>query len=56
MTGHLSQTALSADISGRTQRYTCAAEPQIRAAAAKLNGFVLIVTQAANPQQLTSET
>jgi hypothetical protein len=33
-------------------RYTCAAEPGIRAAAAKLNGFVLIVTHAADPYQL----
>ena len=49
VTGHLSQTALSADITGRTERYTCAVEPEIRAAAAKLNGFVVIVTQAADP-------
>jgi hypothetical protein len=36
VTGHLSQTALSADITGRTEHYTCAAEPEKRAAAAKL--------------------
>lgn len=56
VTGHLSRTALSADITGRTERYTCAAEPAIRAAAAKLNGFVLIVTHAADPYQLTPDT
>jgi hypothetical protein len=55
VTSHLSQTALSADITGRTERYTCAAEPEIRATAAKLNGFVLIVTQAADPHQLTPD-
>jgi hypothetical protein len=56
VTGHLTQTALSADIAGRTERYTCAAEPTIRAAAAKLNGFVLIVSHAADPCQLTPDT
>ena len=56
MTGHLSQTALSADITGRAESYTCEAEPEIRAAAAKLNGFVLIVTHAADPYQLTPDT
>lgn len=56
VTGHLSRTALSAGITGRTERYTCAAEPAIRAAAAKLNGFVLIVTHAADPYQLTPDT
>jgi hypothetical protein len=56
VTGHLSQTALSADITGRAERYTCVAEPAIRAAAAKLNGFVLIVTQAADPHQFTPDT
>jgi hypothetical protein len=55
VTGHLSQTALSADIAGRTERYSCAAEPDICAAAAKLNGFVVIVTQAAEPHQLTPD-
>ena len=40
---------------GATERYTCAAEPEIRAAAAKLNGFVLIVTHAADPYQLTPD-
>jgi hypothetical protein len=55
VTGHLSQTALSADITGRTDRYTCTAEPSIRAAAAKLNGFVLIVTHAADPYQMTPD-
>lgn len=49
VTGHLSRTALSADITGRTEQYTCAAEPTIRAAAAKLHGFVLIVTHAVDP-------
>lgn len=53
VTGQLSQTALSAGITGLTERYTCAAEPEIRAAAAKLGGFVLIVTHAADPHQLT---
>ena len=53
VSGHMSRTALSVDITGRTERYTCAAEPTIRAAAAKLNGFVLIVTHAADPYQLT---
>lgn len=53
MTGHLSQTALSAGITGRAERYTCAAEPTIRAVADKLNGFVLIVTHTAGPRQLT---
>lgn len=56
MTGHLSQTALSAGITGRTERYTCVAEPEIRAAATKLHGFVLIVTQAVDPHQLTPDT
>jgi hypothetical protein len=55
ITGHLSQTALSADITGRAERYTCAAEPAIRAAAAKLSGFVLIVTHATDPYQLTPD-
>lgn len=55
VTGHLSQTALSADVTGRTERYTCTAEPEIRVAAAKLNGFVLIVTHAADPYQLTPD-
>jgi hypothetical protein len=53
VTGHLSQTAFSVDITGRMERYTCAAEPGIRAAAAKLHGFVLIVAHAADPHQLT---
>jgi hypothetical protein len=55
--GHLSQTALSADVNGRTERYTCTAEPEIRVAVAKLNGFVLmlIVTHAADPYQLTPD-
>jgi hypothetical protein len=56
MTGHLSRTGLSADVTGRTERYTCAAELAIPAAAAKLNGFVLIVTHAADPYQLTPDT
>ena len=57
MTGHLSRTALSADITGWAERFICAAEPAIRAAAAKLNGFVLIVTHAADPCcQLTPDT
>ena len=30
VTGHLSRTALSAEITGRTERYTCAAEPTMR--------------------------
>lgn len=55
VTGYLSQTAFSAGITGRMERYTCAAEPEIRAAAAKLNGFVVIVTQAADPHQLTPD-
>jgi hypothetical protein len=55
VTGHLSRTALSAEITGRAERYTCAAEPKIRAAAAKLGGFVLIVTYAADPYQLTPD-
>ena len=53
VTGYLSQTAFSVGITGRMERYTCAAEPGIRAAAAKLGGFVLIVSQAADPHQLT---
>ena len=56
VTGHLSQTALSAEITGRAERYTCAAAPAIRAAAAKLGGFVLLVTHAADPCQLTPDT
>jgi hypothetical protein len=40
----------------RAERYTWAAEPAIRAAAAKLNGFVLIITHAADPYQLTPDT
>jgi hypothetical protein len=53
VTGYLGQTAFSVEITGRMERYTCAAEPGIRAAAAKLHGFVLIVTHAADPHQLT---
>jgi hypothetical protein len=53
VTGYLGQTAFSVEITGRMERYTCAAEPEIRAAAAKLHGFVLIVTHAADPYQLT---
>jgi hypothetical protein len=56
VTGHLSQAALSAEITGRTERYTCAAEPAIRAATAKLGGFVVIVTHAADRCQLTPDT
>jgi hypothetical protein len=56
VTGHMSQTALNADITGRAESYTCAAEPEIRAAAAQRGGFVLIVTQAADPHQLTPDT
>jgi len=53
VTGYRSQTAFSAGLTGCMERYTCAAEPEIRAAAAKLYGFVLIVTHAADPHQLT---
>jgi hypothetical protein len=56
VTGHLGQTALSAEVTGRTERYTCAAEPAIRTATARLGGFVLIVTHAADPHQLTTDT
>jgi len=56
VTGHLSPTALSADITRRAERFICAAEPAIRAAAAKLNGFMLIVTHAVDPSQLTPGT
>jgi hypothetical protein len=37
------------------RRNTCAAETEIRAAAAQLIGFVLIVTQAADPHHLTPD-
>lgn len=53
VTGYLSQSEFSVDVTGCMERYTCAAEPGIRAAAAKLHGFVLIVTQAVDPHQLT---
>jgi hypothetical protein len=57
VTGHVSRTVLdAADITGRTDRYTCAAEPAIRTAAAKLNNFVLIITHAADPCHLTPDT
>jgi len=39
VTGHLSPTALSADITGRAERHTCAAAPEIRAAAATFRGW-----------------
>lgn len=55
VTGHLTRTALSAEITGRTEQYTCAAEPAIRAAAAKLGGFVLIITHTTDPCQLTPD-
>jgi histidine kinase/DNA gyrase B/HSP90-like ATPase len=41
VTGHLSRTALSAGITGRTERCTSAAEPELRAVAANLNGFTV---------------
>jgi hypothetical protein len=53
VTGHLSRTALSAEITGRSELDTRAAEPGSCKAVAKLGGFVLIVTQAADPHQLT---
>ena len=49
VTGHLSRDAVSAEITGRTGWFTCAVEPAIRADAAKLNGFELIVTHVADP-------
>jgi hypothetical protein len=56
VTGHLGRTTLSADITGRDERYICEAEPEIRAAAAQLGGFLLIVTHPADPYQLTADT
>jgi hypothetical protein len=52
VTGHVSQTSLHADINGRTESYGSEAEPEIRAAAAQLGGFLLIVTSAADPAQI----
>jgi hypothetical protein len=56
VTGHLDRTSLSANITGRDERYICEAEPEIRAAAAQLGEFLLIVTHAADPYQLTADT
>jgi hypothetical protein len=53
VTGHLGQASLTAGITGRIERYTCDAQPEILAAAAQHGGFVLIATHAADPDQLT---
>ena len=44
---------LTAGITGRIERYTCDAQPEILAAAAQHGGFVFIATHAADPDQLT---
>ena len=41
---------------GRSERYTSEAEYEIRAAAAQLGGFPLIVTHAADPAQMNPDT
>jgi hypothetical protein len=51
--GDLGQASLTAGITGRIDRYTCDAQPEILAAAAQHGGFVLIATQAADPDLLT---
>ncbi len=53
--GHMTQTTLAASVEGRTEVYGCEAEPQIRAAAAELGGFLLIVTHAADPAQISPD-
>ena len=55
VTGHLSRTSLSAEVEGRSERYASEAEYEIRVAAAQLGGFLLIVTHAADPNQLTPD-
>ena len=51
--GRVDQTALTASVEGRTEIYGSEAEPQIRAAATELEGFLLIVTHAADPAQIS---
>ncbi len=53
---HGTGTWLSAGIEGHEGRYGSQAEPAISAAAAQLGGFLLIVTHAADPAQLTPAT
>lgn len=56
LTGHLSRTELRAEVEGRNEQYACDAEYQIRVATAQLGGFLLIITHAADPDQLTPDT
>jgi hypothetical protein len=55
VTGHLDRASLSADITGRTERYACQAEPDIRVATTQLGGFLVIITHATDPEQLTPD-
>jgi hypothetical protein len=53
--GHLSRTSLSANVEGRQERFSSEAEYEIRVAAAQLDGFLLIVTHAADPEQMNPD-
>jgi len=54
VSGRVTRTSLSALINGRTETYETSADPEIRAHADELNGFLLIVTHAAHPGHLDS--
>jgi hypothetical protein len=55
LTGHLADGCLSTGIAGRTETYQTWAEAEIRAHARRDGGFLLIVTHAAHPAQLTPD-
>jgi hypothetical protein len=55
VTGRLADGCLSAAIAGRAETYETWAEPEIGAQACQHGGFLLIVTHAVHPAQLTPE-
>jgi hypothetical protein len=55
VTGRLADGCLSVAIDGQTESYETWAEPQIGAHARRHGGFLLIVTHAVHPAQLTPE-
>jgi hypothetical protein len=55
VTGRLADGCLSAAIDGQAETYETWAEPQIGAQACRHGGFLLIVTHAVHPAQLTPE-
>lgn len=55
LTGRLADGCLSSGIAGRAETYQTWAEAEIRAHARRDGGFLLIVTHAAHPAQLTPD-